>query len=408
MKNVSIFSTALLVLAALFISQTAQAQWTSNTNGIFQQDLTKKVGIGLNNPSYILHVNGKSGIKASSLTNLTSGGVLELQNTDNSNFLTLDGNKIQAAKYTSNFMVQANALLLNPYLGGSVGIGATNPAEARLVVNGAVNQTVAMFGQGAPGISLTNGWPGVGFNAYVGKNASNTLVWKAMSAGFGMRFECDPTSGRVTLMQHGNTPADGIITQTNIPLVIDPSGNVGFGVNTPGSKLDIAAQNGLRVQGFEPFITIQDNNSNKMARIQAAHGDLAFFKMDVGQTVATPQMVIKDNGNVLVGTSNDFGYKLAVNGTIRAKEIRVQTGWADYVFADDYQLRPLEEVERFIQDNKHLPDIQPAKEIQENGLDMAATTTKMMAKIEELTLYLIDLKKENDLLKVRVAQLEQQ
>jgi hypothetical protein len=145
-----------------------------------------------------------------------------------------------------------------------------------------------------------------------------------------------------------------------------------------------------------------------MARIQSAHGDLAFFKMNVGQTVASPQMVIKDNGNVLIGTANDYGYKLAVNGSMLAKEIKVQTGWADYVFADEYQLRPLEEVESFIKANKHLPDIQPAKEIQENGLEVAATTTKMMAKIEELTLYLIDLKKENEALKVRVNALEKQ
>jgi hypothetical protein len=63
-------------------------------------------------------------------------------------------------------------------------------------------------------------------------------------------------------------------------------------------------------------------------------------------------------------------------------------------------------VETFIKANKHLPDIQPAKEIQENGLDVADATTKMMAKIEELTLYLIELKKENDALKTRVGQLE--
>lgn len=405
MKNTQFFSACFTICALFLFQQNADAQWSQNTTSIYPTTLTKKVGIGMNTPSYILHVTGKSGVKATSLTSITNGGVLELHSSDKNFYLNLDGDKIQASKVNANFMVSTNALLLNPF-GGNVGVGTSNPAEARLVVNGAVNQTVAIFGQGAPGISVTNGWPGVGFNAYVGKNATNNLVWKAMSAGYGMRFECDPTSGRVALIQHGNTPADGIISQTSIPLVIDPAGNVGLGVNTPGSKLDIAGQNGLRVQGFEPFITIQDNNSNKMARIQSAHGDIAFFKMTVGQTVASPQMVIKDNGNVLIGTPNDHGFKLAVNGNIRAKEIRVQTDWADYVFADDYQLRPLDEVATYIQENKHLPGIKSAAEIQSEGLDVADATTRMMAKIEELTLYLIDLKKENDALKARVNDLE--
>jgi hypothetical protein len=118
-------------------------------------------------------------------------------------------------------------------------------------------------------------------------------------------------------------------------------------------------------------------------------------------------VVIQDNaGGVGIGTANTAGYKLAVNGKVRAKEIRVETGWADYVFAPEYKLRPLEEVESFIKSNRHLPEIQPASEIQANGLDVAATTTKMMAKIEELTLYLIEMKKENDALKQRVNTLE--
>jgi hypothetical protein len=89
-----------------------------------------------------------------------------------------------------------------------------------------------------------------------------------------------------------------------------------------------------------------------------------------------------------IGTSNPQ-YTLDVNGSIRAKEILVETTGADFVFADNYRLRPLSEVEAFITENKHLPEIQSAQEMQENGVSVSELQTKLLQKIEELTLYLI-------------------
>lgn len=106
-----------------------------------------------------------------------------------------------------------------------------------------------------------------------------------------------------------------------------------------------------------------------------------------------------------IGTSNPR-YKLDVNGGIRAQEVVVETNGADFVFADDYQLRPLSEVEAFITENKHLPEIQSAQEMQENGVSVSELQTKLLQKIEELTLYLIqqeetiqELRQEVELLK---------
>lgn len=106
-----------------------------------------------------------------------------------------------------------------------------------------------------------------------------------------------------------------------------------------------------------------------------------------------------------IGTSNPQ-YTLDVNGSIRAKEILVETTGADFVFADDYRLRPLSEVEAFITENKHLPEIQSAQEMQEKGVSVSELQTQLLQKIEELTLYLIqqeqtiqELRKEVELLK---------
>ena len=80
---------------------------------------------------------------------------------------------------------------------------------------------------------------------------------------------------------------------------------------------------------------------------------------------------------------------MITDGTIRASEIIVSTTGADFVFADDYELRPLSEVKTFIQENKHLPEIKSAQEMQENGVGINELQTQLLQKIEELTLYIL-------------------
>jgi hypothetical protein len=96
------------------------------------------------------------------------------------------------------------------------------------------------------------------------------------------------------------------------------------------------------------------------------------------------------NGNVTIGTPAPSGtqgdYKLNVWGRARANEVVVNTTDADFVFADNYRLRPLGEVEQFITANDHLPEIPSAKEMQENGMAVGELQTKLLQKVEELTL----------------------
>jgi len=89
----------------------------------------------------------------------------------------------------------------------------------------------------------------------------------------------------------------------------------------------------------------------------------------------------------------EANWKLSVNGKIRTKEVKVETGWADFVFEDDYILPTLSEVENHINEKGHLKDIPSADEVAENGINIGEIQAKLLQKIEELTLYTIQQEK---------------
>ncbi len=104
-----------------------------------------------------------------------------------------------------------------------------------------------------------------------------------------------------------------------------------------------------------------------------------------------------NKGKVGIGINNPGTYKLAVEGVIGAREVVVTTdAWADFVFEDDYNLMPLQELDSYIKENKHLPEIPTTEEVQENGISVGEMNAKLLQKIEELTLYVIELQKKNE------------
>jgi len=116
--------------------------------------------------------------------------------------------------------------------------------------------------------------------------------------------------------------------------------------------------------------------------------------------VYLPGNSIWNDTAVGIGTTSPGSYQLAVEGTMGARKVQVkQTSWADFVFKPDYQLSPLEELESYINANQHLPGIPSEAEVQKDGIDVGEMNKKLLQKVEELTLYIIDMRKEIDKLK---------
>jgi hypothetical protein len=125
-------------------------------------------------------------------------------------------------------------------------------------------------------------------------------------------------------------------------------------------------------------------------------GNIKFQTIEDTQpaTQSKVQMTITKTGNVGIGTETP-DTKLAVNGTVHAKEVVVDlVGWPDYVFENKYKLMPLDELEKSINANKHLPNIPSADDVECYGIGLGDMNKKLMEKVEELTLYIIQLNKE--------------
>lgn len=119
----------------------------------------------------------------------------------------------------------------------------------------------------------------------------------------------------------------------------------------------------------------------------------------------TPEMRIRRNGNVGINTANPTE-KLTVNGGIRAEEVTVtEDVGADFVFEEEYELLELEVLQKWIEKHKHLPGVPSAETMKREGVNMGALQMKMLQKIEELTLYVIELKYENKRIKEEFKQI---
>jgi len=126
-----------------------------------------------------------------------------------------------------------------------------------------------------------------------------------------------------------------------------------------------------------------------------------------GDILLSGNGIWNSSGNVGIGTTDTKGYKLAVAGNMIAESVKVklQGAWPDFVFAKSYKLPTLQETQAHISEKGHLPGIPSAAEVKANGIDLGEMNAKLLQKIEELTLHLIEMKRENQDMKKDLIQL---
>ena len=371
------------------------------------------VGTGTTNPSSQLDVSGGIAIGSGSVSANTTK--MYLRNPAGKTWAISSGtNNVAEANFSIyNWSDHGTELTPVPYFNitqvGNVGIGTFTPAQALDVEKNADYQ-----------LRLGN-TGGLGYN--IGRNG---------------------TTGYLTFYGDQSTHTGytfGGVDGTR--MTIDASGNMGIGTTSPGAKLDVAGNarvtNDFTVSGSGTDIggSINILNTSKTGTGQASRwtmynmsgtygNSLQFWAYDnIGCTsggMCASRLTLMDNGNIIasgkigIGLS-DAATKLAaspsdelltVNGTIHATEVKVDlTGsLADFVFHPSYKLMPLNQVEQYVKTNSHLPEIPSAAEVSKNGLSMGEMQNKLLQKVEELTLYVIEQEKTNEQQSAKIEELE--
>ncbi len=199
------------------------------------------------------------------------------------------------------------------------------------------------------------------------------------------------------------------------------AGNVSIGSTTQSRQLDVLGSfttaNGtinLRPQnttneGGELVLSGAGTNTSWI--VDNFEGRLRFFTGGTGTerfTISPTNGFIGVSGSMGIGTYNPGSFKLAVEGKIGAREVNVTATnpFPDYVFENTYKLRSLAEVEKYVQQNRHLPEIPSAAEVEKNGINLGEMDALLLKKIEELTLYVIEQNKQLQELKTKNQALQ--
>jgi hypothetical protein len=267
-----------------------------------------------------------------------------------------------------------------------------------------------------------------GFNVYLGANAGSgsgvngdnnvAIGFESGRGNTGLNntfigFRADASAGLQNATAIGNNAR---VTASNA-LVLGNGVNVGIGNTAPTARLHItsgtANQSGLRLENLTSGTTASINSS-KFLTVDGS-GNVVLANYASGGRVAAvdnADLLWERKGGYLQSTKGEpivigsalaktpAGYRLYVEDGILTEKVKVAlkstADWSDYVFAPSYKLRSLSEVAQYVQENKHLPGVPSASEVVEHGIDVAKMDAKLLEKIEELTLYSIELEKENN------------
>lgn len=349
------------------------------------------------------------------------------------------------------------AMGLSALYNNTSGSGNTANGSSALNANTTGNNNAAGGNAALTSNTTGNNNTGFGFQAGINLTTGSNNTFLGYNTGLGIA-----TGGGNTIIG-ANITGTAALTNTIIiadgngtkRLFIDNNGRAGFGTTTPNTTLEVnsgtASISGLRLTNLKSTSTQTvtngtalsvDANGNIILVPDVSGGAGGSVVINAGTNVTvggagtlispyviaastgtslwsttaigTANIINTNAGGVIIGTgitSAPTGYKLYVSDGILSEKVKValknSSNWADNVFAKDYQLLPLKEVETFIKVNKHLPGIPSAdKLVSDGGIDVNVMFAKQMEKIEELTLYMIEMKKEIETLQKENAALK--
>ncbi len=388
------------------------------TPGIYKS-INTNVGIGTPNPISKLDVNG-------GYVRITNTGETDIHYIVDANQWEAGTNSAGNGTGNNQFFFYDTDYRLTIQRGtGNVGIGTRWPsARLSILRQGGIPSIKAVDEGGSSGYVIIDGFTS-------GKKTENAVslnhyidgeVWLAKGGG-NVSIGTDPLNSKLTILRTPGLPSlkaanengnnsgyviiDGYGSGSGPDNAVSLNhyingdvwlaaggGKVGIGTDNPNAKLSIRRPSGL------PSIKAADEGGYGYLIIDGfKSGDKVNNSVSLNHYVNGNVLLGMGGGYVGIGIDNPKNL-LDVKGTIHAQEVKVDmNNWSDFVFHPSYQLKPLMEVEKFIKANGHLHDIPSAAEVEQNGVNVGEMQKKLLQKVEELTLYVIELKKEIEQLK---------
>ncbi len=432
----------------------------ANASVIEIDNTTRNIGFRTDDFAERVNIGGNLQVSGSVITKGSDAGIVikdrTLTNYNGWNWYA-DGGKMKLYRYTTN----ADVMAIDA--SGNVGIGTTAPNLGGLVADTKAGAVNAMFGSNTTGVAIESNYPGIGFNSYYsnGRKAINTgfgsLVGQDPATGrFYIQTAAAAVNGqgtalntidRLNITPNGNIGIQGN-TNPQSPLSFsnalgekinfyDVNANASYGIGIQGAQMQFHTGSSTDAISFgygssagfteklrmqNGYLTLTNGRIRLAGQLSAGNTHGIEFTNLAGNALRGFLGQYDDNnmgffgyggagwgllwdvndGALKIGTTQKAtGYMLNVGGKIIAEEVRVQlrSAWPDYVFSKNYKLRSLNEIEKYIITNNHLPNVPAAADVEKSGIALGEMQTKMMEKIEELTLYVIDLKKEIEQLK---------
>ncbi|RIV21659.1 bZIP transcription factor [Fibrisoma montanum] len=334
-----------------------------------------------------------------------------------------------------NSMTTAN---FNTFIGDQAGRATTTGGSNFMMGTNAGQNNVTGQANFFLGDNTGGGNTGGSFNVYLGQNAgngtnvngdNNTAIGfetgRANAAGINNTFVGFRADAGAAGLQNATAIGNNARVNISNAVVLGNGANVGIGNSAPSARLHVttgvANQSGLRLENLTSASPASASNQTKFLTVDASGNVILGSPASSGREAATEAFWQKNDAGLLQAPNADAvvigknlkstpaGYRLFVADGILTEKVKVavknSSDWSDYVFADDYKLRSLESVEAFVKANKHLPGVPSAEQVVSEGVDMAKMDAKLLEKIEELTLYMIQLKKDSDR---RINQLEKE
>lgn len=297
--------------------------------------------------------------------------------------LDVEGNVSIGTSYSGSIVAPTNGAIIE----GKVGIGTSNPTE-KLEVLGNLKATTGYFDKALSDGQVFSSWQDRNIQSQVLTAGKLTDVsWQAKTFNF---FDFPASNYNqnseiyFSLANRNSTMRFAFNAEQNnggMFRLYDKNSQINFKFNDDGNN--------------NIYFELPKQNSRIVI---AGNGNyLPEHKFVVKGSSMIEGNILTDS-NIGIGTNlftdGSDNYRLSVNGAVRAHRVKVYTTWADFVFEEGYKLPTLDEVEKHINENGHLKDIPSAEEVEKNGIELGEINKLLLQKIEELTLYLIEVNKE--------------